>query len=158
MVKEAKPPLLLTAPALFDVKQFISAKVEVALENTTTQTELRGGKKIIGKKEQKAKAGDNNVAHLLELRDRGIVLEVPPHSGSVGHHLTLELTARFPDGTEAFFQTTAKIESIEPTDSERVSLAAGFVQFEEDQWRTFRAAFGKRQDEILEFLKSAKGQ
>lgn len=126
---------------LIRLSDFSSMHIEVQLQNNTTHMPIRSEPPVV----------------LLELQERGMVLEIPSKSCSQGHNLMVEMRATTPDRAVYTFTSTARVNELEnyPDGTDRVTLA--LLQFDEDVWESFCKSFSSRQDEIEQFFRAAKG-
>lgn len=97
---------------------------------------------------------------LNELREKGMVLELPLNVCQKGHILTLffvepllELKRRVPDSgplKEASFTAMARTDSIEPgrKDSGNVFVELQFTQFDVENWKKILEKFSERQESM----------
>lgn len=143
--KDVTPEALsLPAEDYFDPLRFQAMferiRTEIAIENTTAKT-------------HRAPEG----IALLEIHDREIVLEVPLRTCSVGHNLLLHFNVNGGGLKNFNFDITAKVIELN-TESGVDRICVSFVQFNEVSWNEYQALFANRQEDILNFLKAAKGE
>ncbi len=137
-----KPYLGEEIPLSFDPTVFDSAKLTIDIQNTTTNTEVKKGSQI----------------ELIELHERGAMLQIPSRSCSRGHNLMVRFRTETPKKEIFEFTTTAKVDSTTPQDGgefDQVNLS--FLQYDEESWELFQKYFTARQEEIIDFLRAAKG-
>lgn len=124
------------------LSDFVSTEVTIEIKNNTTNTEVK----------------HSELVQLLELLEKGMVLSLPARSCSKGHNLTLKVRAVTPDQKVYKFESTARVEEVEPHDGyDTARIAISFLQFDESLWQNFQQSFGSRQAEIENFLKAARG-
>jgi len=137
-----KPYLGEEVPLTFDPTVFDSAKIAIEIQNTTTNTEVK----------------KNANVQLIELHERGAMLQIPAKSCARGHNLMVKFRTETPKKEIFEFTTTAKVDSTEPQDGgEFDQVVIVFLQYDEDSWEMFQKYFTARQEEIVNFLKAAKG-
>ncbi len=141
-----------------DPNDFKSIEILIEVDNTTARTGVKNFEetdlKSEGlKKTKKTKVNDD--VQIIELHEKGVVLQLPPNSCSEGHNLTLTLESVSPTNRVPF-TTTSKVESVERMeDAQWVTLR--FLQFQDVDWISFNKVYGARQAQILEFFESVKG-
>jgi hypothetical protein len=143
-----------TSEILINPDDFRSVRLKISLNNTTTKTEIKDGKRFFGNK--KGTSGDNLEITLIELLDQGMILEVPGQSCAQGHNLliTVESLNTKPPIT---FQTSAKVMKMEKVSDDRDTIEINLIQFDDTGWQALKGLYGNRQNEIEEFFKAAKG-
>ncbi|MBY0470942.1 hypothetical protein K2X30_07200 [bacterium] len=125
---------------------FRSIAVRVTLENITSRTKI-------------PKSADVKV---LEVLEKGMVLEFQHGHCQKGHQMLLNLTIGIPKGaTEEEvikFSTSAKtIEYGMNEESGAGRAVLDFIQFDGDGWQKILTIFAERQKQIAEFLSGARG-
>ncbi|MBP9680900.1 MAG: hypothetical protein KBD76_05810 [Bacteriovorax sp.] len=125
-------------------KNFTSIRFKIYLRNETSHT-------VFAKSE---------FIFLKELRDDGIVIELPLNICQKGHSLTLfflpieaELKSKIPVSgrlKEASFEAMVKVEKLETLLSVvgSVSCDLHFTQYDVDLWRKVLAIFSKNQEQV----------
>lgn len=123
---------------------FTSARFKLFLRNETSHT-------VFAKEE---------LIHLKEFKDDGIVIELPVNVCQKGHGLTLfflpieaELKAKIPITgrlKEASFEAMGKVVHLEPLAKVAgiVSCDLHFTQYDVELWKKFLATFSKNQETI----------
>jgi hypothetical protein len=138
------PPPTLTEDdrALMDPSAFESARVDIALFNTTTRTEVKKGAPI----------------QLIEVQSGTIVIETPTRACAKGHNVTLTIRVIRPRIEGSFEVTvTAKVEEMEALGDGVDRITAKLVQYDNQEWEKFLGIFDSRQAEIERFFLAAKG-
>ena len=124
------------------ISDFNSIQCFIKLQNLTTRTTVKELPKSI----------------IAEFGERELVVEIPARSCAQGHNLMGDIEI-VPVGPERKWQFvfTATVKMIEGHGNpvERVTLS--LVQFPEAEWERLQKVFNSRQDEIEDFLKSARG-
>lgn len=129
-------------------KDFTTAGYKIYIRNETSHT-------IFSKAE---------LIHLRELKEDGLVIELPVNVCQKGHSLTLfflhsdaELISKIPDSghfKEALFEFIVKVEKLEPNKLNKASVFAvlHFTQHNVEQWKKILSSYSDNQDEINDFL------
>lgn len=120
---------------------FESIKLQVSMNNTTTNTAVR----------------KNFTIRIIEIPERGLVLEVPIRSCARGHNVIVQIETVKPDKVRGIFQATAKVEDLESASESVDKVTLSLVQFDEKQWKFLCDTFSRRQREIEDFFFAAKG-
>lgn len=127
---------------------FVSYTWSTRLRNMTSGTEV--GSNPVGV------PGDENV-ELLEISQDKLKISLPANSCSAGHLLILNITLKRP-GTEPI---EAEIDAIvlgkKNIDAGQDKALLELRNPENDGWRYVLAVFQRRQDEIDDFLRNARG-
>lgn len=127
---------------LVRLSDFESIKQEFKVQNTTTKTEVKEVGEI----------------QLIEIVDHGVILQLPRRSCANGHNLMVEMITTVPRKPKHRFAFTAKVEELATIgDSPHDKVTLTFLQFEETEWAGLCRLFASRQDEIMAFLKAARG-
>lgn len=104
--------------------------------------------------------------HLIELKEQGLVIELPQNICQKGHSLTLffidqkiEINNRVPDSgpmKEAGFTGIGKVIQIEVADREKKTIVAElqFTQYEGEQWKKILQLFSEKQEDVTRKLMS----
>jgi SepF-like predicted cell division protein (DUF552 family) len=128
---------------LFEQK-FSGLRFKVYLRNETSRT-------LFSKHE---------LVHLVELKEDGLLLELPVNVCQRGHTLTLfflkeetELNGPIPNSgalKEAYLQVMAKVENLERaiTDTNLVVLDLHFTQYETESWKKILDIFSANQNNV----------
>ena len=158
MTKKARTS---TAPAqettsiesILNPTDFKSVRLEIALVNHTTRTEVRNGTRTYGgakTKDPNAKIG------LVEFLEQGMVIEAPKNSCSTGHNVMLEIEVVGAPRSLSF-HCSGKVISKELISPETDSLTVQLVQYGELQWVALQEIYSSRQNEIERFFQSVRG-
>ena len=149
MTKESE---MLINPGDFD-----SVDLQINFANTTTQSQIKDGKKYFGIGASN-KTGGNEVytVSIIEFLENGLILDVPSKSCITKHSILIEIYNKNKN-PEINFKATAKVTSIEQLSPENDQVEIVFVQKNESEWEALQSVFNKRQEEIREFLNSVKG-
>lgn len=126
---------------LFDDRVFNSIQVEISITNSTTRTEFKKEPPIV----------------IVEFSDEGIVIESPPKCCASNHSLLIKLRGVPPAGSPLEITATAKVSGVEAAQDGRERLSLSLIQVSETDWEKFKKMFSARQDEINNFLSSARG-
>jgi len=119
-----------------------SILIQIELENTTARTQLNDSSKI----------------KVIQILEKGLVLEVPDKICAAGHNLGLKFNCKGSDGTPLTFQATGKVESVThfPDHSDQVKIK--LVQYLEPPWEALLKMLQERQKQITQFLADAGGE
>src|SRR4051794_17868841 len=128
-------------PKLPPDSDFQSANLSFAMTNTTTKTSVK----------------KSDTVRLIELMERGMVLEVPPRTCSKGHKLLLVVKVAGLQGKSFAFTTTATVDEIESLPDGVDHIVVTLTQYDEREWIQFQNSFSSRQQDIENFFKAAKG-
>ena len=144
-------------PDLFNQSDYTSVELEISLLNTTTQTQIKGGKRMFGDREHRKKGvqADTSV-RLIEFIDEGFVLEVPPHSGAKGHAVELEVKVLNSE-KDIHLKATGSIAGTEQLDNQKFRFEIKLSHYDERVMEDLLGLYNNRQQEILEYFKSVKG-
>ncbi len=125
-------------------RDFKSLEIRLALTNTTTQVPFRE---------------DQPAPSLIEFQDSAIWVEAVSRGGARGHHVLVQLEVWRGDRRLFTFEATGRIDAVEATQGQRAMerVLVTLLQYEESEWEKFRALFAKRQEQVLDFLKAARG-
>ena len=138
---------------------FNSIKLNINLINTTTQAEIRDGKRCYstGFSKKNNNPADENLEILIsEFLPDGLVLEIPTKTCASNHNILIEIHSQ--NATpEINFSGTMKVNSHEKISLETDLIEASFLQKDEQEWKKIQKIFQKRQDEIRNFINSVKG-
>lgn len=136
-------------------EDFVSIELHLSFVNMTTKTTVQDGKKYIGEQLQVSDDGRAGIT-LVEFRESGLVIEVPARSGAVGHQLNLKI---WTEGArpEAQVQCVVTITAVEKLSPLRDQFELEFNEVDSSAWKELQAVFQKRQEEIFEFMKAARG-
>lgn len=143
--KQAKPlfdePFDDSPDALFGSQHFETLETTIEFTNATTKMPVK----------------NNPKPEITEFIDQGLLVEMAQKSCSEGHTLIMNLEIKIPKKVDkVVFTGTAKVIGVEhEKDTDRIALE--FVQYDEVLWEKVMATFNSRQDEIENFLKSARG-
>ncbi len=105
--------------------------------------------------------------HLIELKEHGIIVQLPSNVCQKGHTLSLffvethvELKTRVPDSgplKEASFTAMAKTEAVESGSSKEKSIAVvelNFTQFDSENWKKILEMISQKQESINKKMKN----
>lgn len=150
---KAQTPETTQIESILNPTDFRSVRLEIALVNNTTRTEVRNGTRTYGgakTKDPNAKIG------LLEFLEQGMIIEAPKNCCSTGHNILLEIDV-VGASKELNFQCSGKVAAKEPISTETDSLSIQLVQYEELQWVALQEIYSSRQSEIERFFQSVRG-
>jgi hypothetical protein len=137
---------------LFDPKDYKSISLEISAKNLTS------GLNVAMPVPEKGFEGAGSLIQLLELQDKGAaVFGFPKNSCSAGHNLALVLVIKDQTQTRSM-SLTAKVISVENDQGLFSTVTLQFVQYAQEEWESFIAMYSKRQQEILKFFNSVKGE
>ena len=122
-------------------QDFNSAVLVIDFVNNTTTTKTR----------------NEGVIQIIEILDKGFLLELPSKSCSSGHNISLRIEAILPNKEKLIFETTAKVDEHKPLEDHVDQVKVTFMQYNEEQWKKFTAIFSNRQKQIEDFFTAAKG-
>lgn len=146
---------------LFNPEHFSSVQLTVALTNTTTQTEIRDGKRFFNGVQSLPTMRDGNRENfevfVAEFTEEGFVFETPRNTCAKGHNVLCVITATVPSGESCGFEFSGKVKDVVPLDGESDSVDVKMVQYEEKQWLALQELYSQRQNEIEDFFKAVKG-
>ncbi len=142
---------------LINPSDFKSTKIRISLENTTTHTELRDGRRFYTAANGKKTEGEDGNAEIIvtEFLENGFALELPSKTCSTGHNVMINIIAAAPTKI-VNVSFSAKVTSVEHLDPKRDLVALKLVQFDEVSLSEFEQLFSSRQEEINQFLNSVK--
>jgi hypothetical protein len=99
-----------------------------------------------------------SLVHLIELKEQGLILEMPQNICQKSHSLTLffidqkiEIDKRVPDSgpmKEADFTCIAKVVQVTDVQSQIISAELQFTQYEVEKWKKILEQFSLKQEEI----------
>jgi hypothetical protein len=126
----------------FDPKSFEGIELQISVINTATRREMKSKNKV----------------QLLELLDRGMILDLPAKFASAGAYLVLTIDARAPGEEKPLrFKSGARVEElVSVPGGDRVTVS--LLQHDQAAWDQFCGMFGSRQAEIEKFFKAARGE
>jgi len=142
---------------LFNPSDFQSTRLEIDLSNTTTNTEIKDGKKFF--------KGVHMIAPKIEIKitefvEKGLVMEVPSKTCAQGHNVVVEIRILNPQGNskaQMAFSFSGKVQNITSLDGETDTAEIRMVQFEEKAWQEFQSLYWGRQDEIDSYFQGMRG-
>jgi len=121
---------------------FKSIEITLYVKNTSTGAEVR-------------KAG---LARVVELRDRGMLLELPAHACKKGNYLILHFEMQYPgEDKPRKFDTGAKVDQVTGGGDPVQEVTASLLNYDPAAWKSFCAIFSQRQEEIEKFFAAVKG-
>jgi hypothetical protein len=152
--------------SIINPDDFVSMRFVVTFHNLTTNVDVP----------------ESATVRIAEFAETGLILELPAKSCALKHNVMIEVKKAPPknkapapakakekdkgkdkgkpkakDKSVNVFSATGKVIGVEETDTGDLRVAMQFVQWAEDEWKSFMALFQSRQDEISKFLKAAKG-
>ena len=140
---------------------FKSVRLHIGLNNLSTRTQLRDGKRIYEKGQTVTLKRDHNnkdlTIELVEFQIDGLVLDMPPNVCTVGHMLIMDFKTEGAKPNDAFFEVTGNVTSSETLSNGHEQVVFTFTKFKEDEWVQFQEVYAQRQKEILEFFNAVKG-
>ena len=120
----------------------VSIRWKIRMKNTTAGTSL----------------ADDQQVKVLEILEKGLVLDVPGKTCSAGHFLAFEISGEgFPD-LDFPLRATGKVESVKKFPDHRDQIQVKFIQYPEDPWDMIHRFLAQRQEEISKFLLAAGGR
>jgi hypothetical protein len=125
---------------------FRSITLRVKLENVTSRTKI-------------PKSAN---AKVLEVLEKGMILEFEHGHCQKGHQMLLNLVIAIPKGAteEDLIQFSTSAKTIEYTVNEESGTGRAvldFVQFDTDGWQKILKLFAERQKQIADFIAGARG-
>jgi hypothetical protein len=94
---------------------------------------------------------------ISEFLEKGMVLYLPPLTCSQGHQLMLDIELHEANEKILAFNSTAKILSIESTDSDLIRVSVKFAQFDPFIWKKLQRIYSESQEKLQVLLGSLKG-
>lgn len=145
------------AEELIRIADFDSIELDIAVKNMTSGAEIKNGKRSYGGHEESTNSGVVLEIQLVEFKENGLLLEVPPMTGAVGHTLVVTVKTRNAPEQVEFFATckVEKVDRIKTSGRERFTVS--FVDYETIAWRALLSCYGSRQNQIEEFFQAVKG-
>ena len=144
---------------LINASDFETIKLKIDLTNTTTQAEIRDGKRCYGSgqnKQQKGEKEENLQILIAEFRDDGLSLEIPTKTCAQNHTIMIKVSTL---NTNPIISFTAnlKVNSVEKISNDEDLIEARFIQKNEAHWKSIQDLYSHRQNEIRNFLNVVKG-
>ncbi|OFZ22277.1 MAG: hypothetical protein A2X94_02165 [Bdellovibrionales bacterium GWB1_55_8] len=138
--------------SLINPADFSPRKVDISLSNPATRTAIRHGSRLFDGREIAPATID-----LLELHETGFVLEIPTKTCASGQIISLEIQVADPNAATIGMKATAKVTLCETASTERDTVTLSFIQYDLQAWSGLREGFTRRQEEIMDFLRTARG-
>ena len=142
---------------LIDVNDFKSIDLQINFANTTTNSQIKDGKRFYGIDASTQAGGSKNEnleISILEFLENGLILDIPSKTCMAKHSVMVEVYNKNPP---LHFKATAKVKTVESLSPENDQVEIVFVQKNEKEWEELQNVFNNRQQEIREFLNSVKG-
>ncbi len=137
---------------LFDPKDYESITITVIAKNLTS------GLEIVPPPAEKNLAGESFSLQLVEFREKGTaVFGFPKNSCSAGHNLAMTLSIKDYQ-QQHMMSLTGKVLSVENEQNTFSTVTVQFIQYILDDWQKFLDIYTKRQQEILSFFNTIKGE
>ncbi len=128
---------------LFSPKNSQSLEVRFKMVNSTAGTSVTDEKKI----------------KLIQLLEKGLMIEAPARSCAVGHNISLDIRCIGTEPLKIDFHITGRVESLKSFPDENTDeITLKLLQYPEAPWDALNKVFVDRQKEIIEFLSAAGGR
>lgn len=139
---------------VLDPADFRSIEIHLELYNSTTNTEIKAGKRFYG---GKSVADPDAKIELVEFTDDGLVIDAPKRACASGHVLMIRIRTKGSKAEDDMdFEVRGTVTAVATEDESRDIITLRLSDFEEYDWYAFQRVFSKRQEQILEFLEAVK--
>jgi hypothetical protein len=147
---------------LINVDDFRKIELVSELSNATTSTKLKHGKMTYTEGTSSLDSGGDKTqdmhVEIEEFLDDGFILEIPTKFCAEGHSVEIEVFPKNAKGYEEFsFWASGAVKDKEKVSPTREKIKLHFQEFKKTDYDQLKSIFAKRQDEILDFFKAAKG-
>lgn len=141
---------------LINPDDFKSFEITVGFRNATTDTAVQGETKSQKDYVDSNSDKDQSIS-LIEFEEETLKLSIPTYLCASGHSVEIQLVVEGA-GAPLLIDILGKVESVNSTDDEdRQEAQINLTDYDKDRWKALRDLYGKRQDDINEFLKAARG-
>lgn len=147
--------------SLINVDDFRSLRVEFTLENVTTQTLLKNGKRFLGGREDFSSRSQDLSLRLVEIISTEaapqFAIEMPHRNCAVGHHLRLSLRVTGPRSLDFKFDLPVRVRGVEPVDATRERITLSLLDASHAGWAHLLTIFAERQAASDELFTRMRG-
>ncbi len=119
-----------------------SIQWEIKMENTTAGTS----------------SADSQAIKMLQILDKGLILEVPEKTCAAGHHVALKIKGIGIPNLDLQFNATGKVESAERFPDHTDQIQIKLIQYPEGAWDALQRVIAERQEQLVKFLADVGGR
>ncbi len=132
----------MNAKQLIQSEDFMSARIQIKLRNTTSKTSV---------------SSINNSLQLVEILSSGLALSAPKNVCAIGHILELEFIIINLTNNPFEFAVLGKTISVEHTSDQQDRIEIELTKISNGYWQDFCKLLSNKQDSIDEFFRKVRG-